>query len=957
MKGHEMRGHEMRGHEMKEHDMREHEIREHSKKDILQVPHSKSSPLPASHHVQADPPSALITLPEINSLCDELDSKPAPMLQSLPGRGTPCPASAADSTGFPAPSSRGDSVGMPGPESLFGVGGHSSGRSVSSPPGPVPAASAASSLLHAGLSVSEASKATHGSRSALSKDGMHAESLTDMDSPSGRTRKSMKPGHRQTLSDMSLFSDEAVAAPLDLRASQERTPGKAASTPLAEEPMCRLRATVVAQEIQSTSTSTAGSVSSLLGEREYVVYKIRVSDGDKEWTVTRRYRNFEALHLRLREQCPHYAAAKISIPSKFTFSIGTGQDPTFVNKRRLDLHNYLNAALVNDNTANQEAMRLFLSPFVANYDQAFLPPSTPKKESFPVPPLTVPKKETVPSSGKPPSGRGDMPPPPLPPREESTTGDSKSSYLMSNLDHGIIKSISKKSLGLLNRMRTSDRLDLNATLSAPVTPSASVGPVGRAAVSSSGPTSKDAAATAAPSQLEAMSAAASQIRTRASGCGGETGPELSDPSEAFTTPMGSITTATGGDAPFASPKPPLSSAPSAASKPAPFPFPSSQQLDVEEPQQSQQQQQQQQQWQDPAPTKRSSGDGTLRGNNTSSASMASAEMEYSDHHHLGASTPIYDLLNTVFGLKSRGFFKRQFMTMLRQTLALVAGDAFDMWLVKQIRSATSEHTVARVLLMLQASLWPGGQWFALTADHQVELKQQQELQKMQLEHQKQQLDNLSRPAHSSPGPSGSSPSTAGPTPTGADKKDEVSDDESSRSTLPEGMSKARWTPHPPMMPEHYLDALPVLDAEEVAAKIQARLRASAPHAFVRLLGRNHFSNCIDDLFSAMMQSSTFTLQDSRKMGAASSSSNTIKSPQVGVTQSSRPGSDLQPIVRVPTAQLPSPALKPTSGSFHRFQNRRATPPLFLPDSAPHERLSLTTEGVQRSVTLAASASK
>lgn len=39
----------------------------------------------------------------------------------------------------------------------------------------------------------------------------------------------------------------------------------------------------------------------LAGAKDYIVYKIRVADDVSEWTVTRRFRNFEALHRRLRD--------------------------------------------------------------------------------------------------------------------------------------------------------------------------------------------------------------------------------------------------------------------------------------------------------------------------------------------------------------------------------------------------------------------------------------------------------------------------------------------------------------------------------------------------------------------------------------------------------------------------------------------------------------------------------
>lgn len=53
----------------------------------------------------------------------------------------------------------------------------------------------------------------------------------------------------------------------------------------------------------------------------------------------------------------------------------------------------------------------------------------------------------------------------------------------------------------------------------------------------------------------------------------------------------------------------------------------------------------------------------------------------------------------------------QILGLARQLLSLVAGGAIDDWLAQQLRTLRQEHTLSRLILSLQASLWPGGTWF------------------------------------------------------------------------------------------------------------------------------------------------------------------------------------------------------------------------------------------------------
>ena len=46
-----------------------------------------------------------------------------------------------------------------------------------------------------------------------------------------------------------------------------------------------------------------------------------------------------------------------------------------------------------------------------------------------------------------------------------------------------------------------------------------------------------------------------------------------------------------------------------------------------------------------------------------------------------------------------------------QVLNVVAGDAVDIWLTSKLRLLRQEHTVARAVLAIQSSLWPGARVF------------------------------------------------------------------------------------------------------------------------------------------------------------------------------------------------------------------------------------------------------
>ena len=77
------------------------------------------------------------------------------------------------------------------------------------------------------------------------------------------------------------------------------------------------------------------------GSKDVVIYKIRVADASGEWTVSRRFRNFETLHRALREM----AAYRLRLPAKKIFS--QRHSVEFVEDRRQQLDSYLQALLAN----------------------------------------------------------------------------------------------------------------------------------------------------------------------------------------------------------------------------------------------------------------------------------------------------------------------------------------------------------------------------------------------------------------------------------------------------------------------------------------------------------------------------------------------------------------------------------------------------------------------------------
>lgn len=77
----------------------------------------------------------------------------------------------------------------------------------------------------------------------------------------------------------------------------------------------------------------------------------------------------------------------------------------------------------------------------------------------------------------------------------------------------------------------------------------------------------------------------------------------------------------------------------------------------------------------------------------------------------GISAPLYEMVDCLFQLQTRGFIRRQVFGMARQALSLVAGEAIDAYLTSRLRSLRQQHTIGRIIQQVQAALWPGGVWF------------------------------------------------------------------------------------------------------------------------------------------------------------------------------------------------------------------------------------------------------
>ncbi|EFN59116.1 hypothetical protein CHLNCDRAFT_137916 [Chlorella variabilis] len=192
----------------------------------------------------------------------------------------------------------------------------------------------------------------------------------------------------------------------------------------------------------------------------------------------------------------------------------------------------------------------------------------------------------------------------------------------------------------------------------------------------------------------------------------------------------------------------------------------------------------------------------------------------------GISAPLYEMVDCVFMLQMRGFFRRQVFAVARQALSLVAGEAIDAYLTSKLRLLRQQHTIGRIISQIQASLWPGGVWYQYTPAAQALAAAAAQRQQAQQQQQQQQQHG---PAAGNQAGTAPAPGSGG------------------RYVRPAGMDPAKFLePGGP----------PPLDEDEIREAVEALLLRRAPTALVRLIGKNAYASGTRDLFD-MLQSQTY----------------------------------------------------------------------------------------------------
>jgi sorting nexin-13 len=188
----------------------------------------------------------------------------------------------------------------------------------------------------------------------------------------------------------------------------------------------------------------------------------------------------------------------------------------------------------------------------------------------------------------------------------------------------------------------------------------------------------------------------------------------------------------------------------------------------------------------------------------------------------GISAPLYEMVDCLFQLQTRGFFRRQVFAVARQALSLVAGEAIDSYLISQLARLRDQYTVGRIIASIQASLWPGGVFFWYTPTGRTQQAAAAAWRAAQA-------------AATQEAASGGSGAAAA-----------------------DGGGHTRPTP---MQPERFLEpgGPPPLDADEIREAVEAALLRRAPTTLVRLIGKNAYASGMRDLFD-MLQSPAFCQQ-------------------------------------------------------------------------------------------------
>jgi hypothetical protein len=182
----------------------------------------------------------------------------------------------------------------------------------------------------------------------------------------------------------------------------------------------------------------------------------------------------------------------------------------------------------------------------------------------------------------------------------------------------------------------------------------------------------------------------------------------------------------------------------------------------------------------------------------------------------GISAPLYELVDCVFQLQTRGFFRRQVYAVARQVLSMAIGDAIDVYLLAKLSLLRQESTIGRVIQLIQSSLWPGGIWFQRTPQFKA--------LHPEISHLSFEEELMSPTARGSVAGRGEGP---GP-----------------------GMQADKYlTPAGPSP----------LDEEEVREAVWELLLRKAPGPLLRLVGKTPYNEGVQDLYE-MIQSPTFMKQ-------------------------------------------------------------------------------------------------
>jgi len=209
----------------------------------------------------------------------------------------------------------------------------------------------------------------------------------------------------------------------------------------------------------------------------------------------------------------------------------------------------------------------------------------------------------------------------------------------------------------------------------------------------------------------------------------------------------------------------------------------------------------------------------ISNNNTNSHPLLNASTNSSSQLDLeacaGISAPLYELVDCVFQLQTRGFFRRQVYAVARQVLSMAIGDAIDVYLLAKLSLLRQESTIGRVIQIIQSSLWPGGTWFQRTPQFKAL-------------HPEVSQYNFEEELMS---------------PTGRDGP------------------RSGGDPGPGMQADKYLIPAgpPPLDEEEVREAVWELLLKKAPSPLIRLVGKTPYNQGVQDLYE-MIQSPTFMKQ-------------------------------------------------------------------------------------------------